>query len=264
MRERCRRVLSRCAQARRGRPGRRAAGHASRPSRAAPGPSGGSARGHYRRRGHGLCSRSRGRARSRSRARGGPDPLWRANSGGLGVRVIAVEVRVDGIDARGPVVGLATRMAWHTRRVWPWKSLPSRSSWNRNRIGNARCRVRPVTNWSSPTPRENRLHGARCGRWPGPWTVARSASQGMQFEFAWEKAKNPWLHIVESAGSAQANIVRIRDPAGQARTFTFDHGWRAVAVPVGGDAKLPSERVRTRCRVSRTPGFSLPSFGWLN
>jgi hypothetical protein len=57
-----------------------------------------------------------------------------------------------------------------------------------------------------------------------------------QFEFAQSKSTNAWLYIVERAGSAQASIVRIRDPARQARSFTFDHGWRAVAVPAGGTA----------------------------
>lgn len=54
-----------------------------------------------------------------------------------------------------------------------------------------------------------------------------------QFQFAQDKGTSTWLYIVERAGTGQATIVRIQDPAGQARTFTFDQGWRAVAVPVG-------------------------------
>ncbi len=57
-----------------------------------------------------------------------------------------------------------------------------------------------------------------------------------QFEFAQSKGISAWLYIVERAGGAQANIVRIRDPAGQARSFTFDHGWRTVAVTAGSTA----------------------------
>jgi hypothetical protein len=57
-----------------------------------------------------------------------------------------------------------------------------------------------------------------------------------QFEFAQSKGTSAWLYIVERAGGAQANIVRIRDPAGQARSFTFDHGWRTVAVTAGSTA----------------------------
>ncbi len=57
-----------------------------------------------------------------------------------------------------------------------------------------------------------------------------------QFEFAQSKGANYFLYIVERAGSAQGNIVRIRDPAGHARNFTFDHGWRSVAVPASGAA----------------------------
>ena len=38
---------------------------------------------------------------------------------------------------------------------------------------------------------------------------------------------------VEHAGDATLRIVRIQDPAGKARTFTFDHGWTDVAEPDG-------------------------------
>lgn len=50
-----------------------------------------------------------------------------------------------------------------------------------------------------------------------------------QFEFAQRNAERYWLYIVERADTDDANIVRISDPAGKARTFTFDRGWRAVA-----------------------------------
>ena len=39
-----------------------------------------------------------------------------------------------------------------------------------------------------------------------------------------------WLYVVERAGTDDARTVRIQDPTGQAMTFTFDCGWRAVAV----------------------------------
>jgi hypothetical protein len=51
-----------------------------------------------------------------------------------------------------------------------------------------------------------------------------------QFEYAQEHGEAYWLYVVERAGSSEeARIVRIQDPAGKARTFTFDHGWLAVA-----------------------------------
>ena len=50
-----------------------------------------------------------------------------------------------------------------------------------------------------------------------------------QFEFARERGANYWLYVVERAGSEDAGIVRIQDPVGKARTFTFDKGWRDVA-----------------------------------
>jgi len=51
-----------------------------------------------------------------------------------------------------------------------------------------------------------------------------------QFECAREHGDNYWLYVVEHAGDEVARIVRIQDPVGKARTFTFDHGWVSVAV----------------------------------
>jgi len=51
-----------------------------------------------------------------------------------------------------------------------------------------------------------------------------------QFECAREHRSDYWLYAVERAGTENARIVRIQDPAGKARTFTFDSGWLDVAV----------------------------------
>lgn len=50
-----------------------------------------------------------------------------------------------------------------------------------------------------------------------------------QFECAQEHGEAYWLYIVENAGTEHARIVRIQDPAGNAHTFTFDHGWQSIA-----------------------------------
>lgn len=50
-----------------------------------------------------------------------------------------------------------------------------------------------------------------------------------QFECARKHGANYWLYVVEYAGGENARIIRIQDPAGKARTFTFDRGWRAAA-----------------------------------
>ena len=50
-----------------------------------------------------------------------------------------------------------------------------------------------------------------------------------QFEFAQRNKDDYWIYVVEQAGTPIARIVKIKDPAGKARTFTFDHGWEAVA-----------------------------------
>ena len=50
-----------------------------------------------------------------------------------------------------------------------------------------------------------------------------------QFEWADKHRDKYWLYVVERAGESDPNIVRIQDPVGKAKTFTFDRGWRAVA-----------------------------------
>ena len=52
-----------------------------------------------------------------------------------------------------------------------------------------------------------------------------------QFDWAREHGEAYWLYVVEHAGTDAARIVRIRNPVGKARTFTFDHGWINVAEP---------------------------------
>ena len=50
-----------------------------------------------------------------------------------------------------------------------------------------------------------------------------------QFDCARAHGDAYWLYVVERAGMDSARIVRIQDPAGNARTFTFDHGWLGIA-----------------------------------
>ena len=51
-----------------------------------------------------------------------------------------------------------------------------------------------------------------------------------QFEYAQKRGDAYWLYVVERAHNCEeANLIRIQNPAGQAQTFTFDHGWIAVA-----------------------------------
>ncbi len=50
-----------------------------------------------------------------------------------------------------------------------------------------------------------------------------------QFECACKHGANYWLYVVEYAGNDNAQIIRIQNPAGKARTFTFDRGWRTAA-----------------------------------
>ena len=50
-----------------------------------------------------------------------------------------------------------------------------------------------------------------------------------QFDHARVRGADYWLYVVERAGCEDARIVRIQDPAGKAKTFTFDKGWLDVA-----------------------------------
>ena len=47
-----------------------------------------------------------------------------------------------------------------------------------------------------------------------------------QFEYAIERGESYWLYVVEYADDDEKyRIVKIQDPVGKARTFTFDRGW---------------------------------------
>jgi len=51
-----------------------------------------------------------------------------------------------------------------------------------------------------------------------------------QFECAREHGEAYWLYVVEHANDeVNSRVVRIQDPAGKARTFTFDSGWLSIA-----------------------------------
>lgn len=53
-----------------------------------------------------------------------------------------------------------------------------------------------------------------------------------QFDFAHAKGDAFWLYVVEYATDpTQTRVLRIQNPVGHARTFTFDHGWREIARP---------------------------------
>lgn len=54
-----------------------------------------------------------------------------------------------------------------------------------------------------------------------------------QFECALAKGDAYWLYVVENAvDPTQARVLRIQNPAGITRTFTFDHGWSSIALTI--------------------------------
>jgi hypothetical protein len=51
-----------------------------------------------------------------------------------------------------------------------------------------------------------------------------------QFDYARAKGDAYWLYVVEYAtDTAKARVLRIQNPVGHARTFTFDKGWSQIA-----------------------------------
>ena len=81
---------------------------------------------------------------------------------------------------------------------------------------------------------------------PVRWIEVKAMTQGLvdrpvglsrtQFACARKHGEAYWIYVVEHAGDRQrARIVRIPNPAGNARTFTFDHGWEAIALDTSSD-----------------------------
>jgi Domain of unknown function (DUF3883) len=61
-----------------------------------------------------------------------------------------------------------------------------------------------------------------------------------QFECARVHGDSYWLYVVERAGSGdQSHLIRIQDPAGRAKTFTFDRGWLNIAQAEENHADAP-------------------------
>lgn len=64
----------------------------------------------------------------------------------------------------------------------------------------------------------------------GSWKDRPVGLSHTQFECAREKRKAYWLYVVENATDrAKARVLRIQDPVGHTKTFTFDQGWHDIA-----------------------------------
>jgi hypothetical protein len=50
-----------------------------------------------------------------------------------------------------------------------------------------------------------------------------------QFAVAMSHGERYWLYVVENVRTSAASIAKIQNPAGRARSFTFDRGWNSVA-----------------------------------
>jgi hypothetical protein len=64
-----------------------------------------------------------------------------------------------------------------------------------------------------------------------------------QFDCARDHGSAYWLYVVERASDPdRVRIVCVQDPAGRARTFTFDQGWLSIAEILDGAGATVEER----------------------
>jgi hypothetical protein len=78
--------------------------------------------------------------------------------------------------------------------------------------------------------RGNQIEWVEVKAMTGAFTSRPVGMSRPQFDTARLRGESYWLYVVELAGKAP-RLIRIKDPAGRAKTFTFDHGWVAVAEP---------------------------------
>jgi len=106
--------------------------------------------------------------------------------------------------------------------------------------------IRQLEPGLQPTPPNNPgfdLFESRDGGEVIRWVEVKSMTGGLenrpvtlsstQFDFALKHREAYWIYVVEHARSADTRrLVKIQNPAGKARTFTFDRGWRKIAVVI--------------------------------
>ena len=114
-------------------------------------------------------------------------------------------------------------------RVWRLRRRPSISFCQSSQHGSEPRR----TTRASISTRTDRMHSQRGGvksrAMTGSLTDRPAGLSRTQLDCARAHGDAYWLYVVERAGMDSARIVRIQDRAGNARTFTFDHGWLNIA-----------------------------------
>lgn len=172
--------------------------------------------------GTGGAAASQGQAGD-SRGKGGADPGKSSRVAGgsrpfisyVGVHPDEEEPDPDGLDQ-------ATRMAVESQALD--KIIALEPSLQRTPEGNPGFDLYEIDGAGKPI------------RWVEVKSMTGSLSDrpvGMsrtQFSCAQQHGPAYWLYVVEHARDVgDARILRIQDPAGLTRTFTFDHGWAAIA-----------------------------------
>lgn len=172
--------------------------------------------------GTGGAAASQGQAGD-SRGKGGADPGKSSRVAGgsrpfisyVGVHPDEEEPDPDGLDQ-------ATRMAVESQALD--KIIALEPSLQRTPEGNPGFDLYEIDGAGKPI------------RWVEVKSMTGSLSDrpvGMsrtQFSCAQQHGPAYWLYVVEHARDVgDARIFRIQDPAGLTRTFTFDHGWAAIA-----------------------------------
>jgi hypothetical protein len=132
----------------------------------------------------------------------------------VGVHPDGEEAHPEGLDQQARMVLEAKAIEFILSREPAWRRTPSNNPgydlYQADEGGNTTqwCEVKAMTGGLDDHP------------------VGLSRTQ---FDCAREHGAVYWLYVVEHVGTDAPRVIRIQDPAGKARTFTFGHGWIDVA-----------------------------------
>ena len=144
-----------------------------------------------------------------------------AGNGGARPFVSYVAVHPDDEESDPDVLKQSARMALETKAIN--LILRGEPNWKRTLDSN------PGFDLFMPGPDGKPVRWCEVKAMTGSLSDHPVGVSRKQFDFAREHRADYWLYVVEHAGDGNARIVRIQDPAGKARTFTFDRGWLSIA-----------------------------------
>lgn len=75
---------------------------------------------------------------------------------------------------------------------------------------------------------------------PVRWGEKGVGLTATQFHTAEKEGDRFWLYVVECAGTQEARVIPIHNPAGQVGQFYFDSGWKGMAAPEEPPQRMPT------------------------